>query len=71
MKGEKPVKLEMGYSTVSDNQGVGAYVADLQLHMTLQARNLVPNLTQARDSREQLLQQTQADLEKFISRQTL
>ncbi|WP_156093183.1 hypothetical protein [Planktothrix serta] len=63
----------MGYSTASNNQdqGVGAYVADLQLHMTLQARNLVPNLTQARDSREQLLQQTQADLEKFISRQTL
>lgn len=73
MKGEKPVKLEMGYSTTSNSnhQGVSAYVADLQLHMTLQARNLVPNLTQARDSREQMLQQTQADLEKFISRQTL
>ncbi|CAD5913881.1 hypothetical protein PCC9214_00219 [Planktothrix tepida] len=71
MKGEKPVKLEMGYSTTSNHQGVSAYVADLQLHMTLQARNLVPNLTQARDSREQMLQQTQADLEKYISRQTL
>ncbi|MGL4501726.1 MAG: hypothetical protein ACRC78_03810 [Planktothrix sp.] len=61
----------MGYSTASDHQGVSAYVADLQLHMTLQARNLVPNLTIARDSREQMLQQTQADLEKFVSRQTL
>lgn len=61
----------MGYSTASDHQGVSAYVADLQLHMTLQARNLVPNLTIARDSREQMLQQTQADLEKFISRQSL
>ncbi|HEY9866896.1 MAG TPA: hypothetical protein V6D21_22170 [Candidatus Obscuribacterales bacterium] len=61
----------MGYSTASDHQGVSAYVADLQLHMTLQARNLVPNLTTARDSREQMLQQTQADLEKFVSRQTL
>lgn len=61
----------MGYPTASDHQGVSAYVADLQLHMTLQARNLVPNLTIARDSREQMLQQTQADLEKFISRQTL
>lgn len=73
MRGEKPVNLEMAYSTPSNlpSQGVSAYVADLQLHMTLQARNLVPSLSQARDSREQLLQQTQADLEKFISRQTL
>ncbi|QDZ41142.1 hypothetical protein FRE64_15050 [Euhalothece natronophila Z-M001] len=45
------------------------YVAELQLHMTLQARNLVPSLTQARDSREQLLQETQANVEKMASRQ--
>jgi hypothetical protein len=47
------------------------YVAHLQLHMTLQARNLVPPLTQAIDSREQLLQQTQATVEKLVSRQSL
>gem|GEM_PF-935929 len=46
------------------------YVAHLQLHMALQARNLVPTLTDAADSRQQLLQQTQADIEKLISRQT-
>jgi hypothetical protein len=45
------------------------YVAHLQLHMTLQARNLVPPLTQTRDSRSQLLHQTQAMFEKQISRQ--
>jgi hypothetical protein len=45
------------------------YVAHLQLHMTLQARNLVPTITQAADSREQLLQQTQAQFEKLVSRQ--
>lgn len=45
------------------------YVAHLQLHMTLQARNLVPALTKAVDSREQLLHQTQADFEKLVSRQ--
>ncbi|HEY9706546.1 MAG TPA: hypothetical protein V6C58_29200 [Allocoleopsis sp.] len=44
------------------------YVAHLQLHMTLQARNLVPTLTQVSDSREQLLQQTQAHFEKLASR---
>jgi hypothetical protein len=26
-----------------DNQDISEYVAHLQLHMTLQARNLVPN----------------------------
>lgn len=46
------------------------YVAHLQLHMTLQARNLVPNLSQGSDSRTTLLRQTQATAEKYISRQS-
>jgi hypothetical protein len=42
--------------------------------MALQARNLVPNLVPnskqtIQDSRQQLLHQTQADFEKFASRQ--
>jgi hypothetical protein len=48
------------------------YVAHLQLHMALQARNLVPHLNQeatGQDSRSQLLQKTQADFEKVASRQ--
>ncbi|MBA2749851.1 MAG: hypothetical protein H0U45_14280 [Tatlockia sp.] len=46
------------------------YVAHLQLHMTLQARNLVPTFNKtAGDSREQLLHQTQANFEKLVSRQ--
>lgn len=52
-------------------QEIGEYVADLQIHMTLQARNLVPSLKPTRDSREQLLQESQAQLEKFFSRQRL
>lgn len=52
-------------------EGISEYVAELQLHMTLQARNLVPTLTKAADSREQLLQQTQADIEKLVSRQAI
>lgn len=47
------------------------YVAHLQLHMALQARNLVPTLTQTVDSREEMLHQTQANFEKFISRQAV
>ncbi|RUR78241.1 hypothetical protein PCC6912_35830 [Chlorogloeopsis fritschii PCC 6912] len=48
------------------------YVAHLQLHMALQARNLVPTLKQTNsDSREQLLHQTQAHFEKLVSRRSL
>ncbi len=47
---------------------MGDYVAQLQLHMTLQAKNLVPNLTQSPDPRQQLLQETQATVEKLASR---
>jgi hypothetical protein len=45
------------------------YVAHLQMHMALQARNLVPTLTNAVDSRELFLYQTQAHFEKLASRQ--
>lgn len=56
-------------SNPSLREDFSEYVAHLQLHMALQSRNLVPPLTQTADSREQLLHQTQADFEKFISRQ--
>ncbi|MDJ0511634.1 MAG: hypothetical protein QNJ64_20635 [Crocosphaera sp.] len=52
-------------------ENMGDYVAQLQLHMTLQAKNLVPNLTQSPDTREQLLQETQATVEKLASRQII
>jgi uncharacterized membrane-anchored protein YhcB (DUF1043 family) len=46
------------------------YVAHLQLHMALQTRRLLPNMkTQGNDSRSQLLQETQAEIEKQVSRQ--
>lgn len=45
------------------------YVAHLQMHMALQARNLVPSITHSSDRRESLLHQTQADFEKMVSRQ--
>ena len=53
-------------------EDLSEYVAHLQLHMALQARNLVPPLTQkVEDSREQFLQQTQATFEKMASRQII
>ena len=52
-------------------EDISEYVAQLQLHMSLQARNLVPTLTTANDSREQLLHESQANIEKLGSRQVL
>jgi uncharacterized membrane-anchored protein YhcB (DUF1043 family) len=53
------------------SEDIQDYVAQLQLHMALQARNLVPSLSQAKDSREELLQETQATVEKMTSRQVI
>lgn len=50
-------------------ENISEYVAELQLHMTLQARNLLPNLTEPSNNREKLLYETQAHIEKLISRQ--
>lgn len=64
----------MNLSSIEQNiarEDISDYVAQLQLHMTLQARNLLPNLSQADTSREQLLQETQAIAEKLVSRQSL
>jgi hypothetical protein len=57
----------MGTSVSED---FSEYVAHLQLHMALQARNLVPSLKHTQEgSREELLHQTQANFEKLVSRQ--
>jgi hypothetical protein len=58
-------------STSSVREDFSEYVAHLQLHMALHARKLIPTLTHAKDSREDMLHKSQADFEKFISRQAL
>ena len=52
-------------------EDISEYVAQLQLHMTLQARNLVPPLTAINNNRERFLQETQATIEKLASRQRI
>ena len=54
-------------------EDISEYVAQLQLHMALQARNLVPSLSNSAmaSSRQQLLEETQALYEKLASRQSL
>jgi uncharacterized coiled-coil protein SlyX len=56
-------------SQLTAGEEMSDYVAHLQMHMALQARNLVPTLTNAVDSRELFLHQTQAHFEKLASRQ--
>ena len=66
------VESNLSTGAVVQNEEFSEYVAHLQLHMTLQARNLVPTLNHQlslEDSRKQLLHQTQANFEKLISRQ--
>lgn len=53
----------------SNKEDVSDYVAHLQIHMSLQARNLLPEINQTQDHRSNLLYQTQAMTEKFTSRE--
>ena len=57
-------------NTTPFNNDIGGYVAELQLHMALQARNLVPTFNHPNESRSQLLRDSQATLEKLASRRT-
>ena len=68
LRKEYPLAVDPQYADPL-REDMSDYVANLQLHMTLQARNLVPTLKDAMDSREVLLQQTQATFEKYVSRQ--
>lgn len=73
IKKENTVAMHLkGLPSDSVREDLSEYVAHLQLHMALQARNLVPSLSQTIvDSRQQMLHQTQATFEKMVSRQTL
>lgn len=55
----------------SKKEDVSDYVAHLQVHMSLQSRNLLPHIDQIKDSRNNLLYQTQANIEKLTSRQLI
>lgn len=55
--------------TKSMKDDVRDYVAHLQIHMSLQSRNLLPSMNQVKDSRNNLLYQTQATIEKHTSRE--
>ena len=55
-------------TAASFTEDMGSYVTELQLHMSLQAKDLTPNLEPATDSLHKLLHDTQINLEKQASR---
>ncbi|WP_084220194.1 hypothetical protein [cyanobacterium endosymbiont of Epithemia turgida] len=57
-------------NTETMQENIQDYVAQLQLYTQLHSRNLVPSLKLIEDPRHQLLQETQATIEKLASRQT-
>ncbi|MGK7911898.1 MAG: hypothetical protein AB4050_10525 [Synechococcus sp.] len=65
------------FSTPSDLSGqqgtILDYVADMQLHMALQSRNLIPGMNSetVNNSRLEMLTEAQAASEKSASRQWL
>ena len=60
-------------SPSEENSELLGYVADLQLHMALQSRNLVPTMNSGSvgSTRLELLHEVQAASEKSASRQWL
>ncbi len=74
--GEKaPAMRNLEMSHRNRGEAMSDYVAHLQLHMALQARKLVPTLSERVEPlawdghRHQLLHQTQVHVEKRVSRQ--
>lgn len=65
---ERPIMLAQSPSATAPLP-MRDYVTDLQLHMALQARQLLPTLdSKAEEQRLVLLQRAQADLEMAASR---
>jgi len=63
------MNLPLSAINQSKKEDISDYVAHLQIHMSLQSRNLLPQIDQIKDSRDNLLYQTQANIEKLTSRE--
>ncbi|AUC62174.1 hypothetical protein AA637_13920 [Cyanobacterium sp. HL-69] len=53
----------------SAKEDVSDYVAHLQLHMSLQSRNLLPSMNKIKDNNHNFVYESQATIEKFTSRE--
>jgi hypothetical protein len=61
---------QQSVNTSNQREDFSDYVAHLQLHMALQSRKLTRPLVHGGDSCDQMLQQSQALIEKQASRQS-
>lgn len=53
----------------TQKEDISDYVAHLQVHMSLQSRNLLPQINEVKDTSHDLLYQTQVNIEKLTSRE--
>ena len=60
---------QINNSQQSHKEDISDYVAHLQVHMSLQSRNLLPQLSEIKDLSNDLLYQTQVKIEKTTSRE--
>lgn len=60
---------QIDHSQPKRKEDISDYVAHLQVHMSLQSRNLLPQISQVQDHTNDLLYQTQVNIEKFTSRE--
>ena len=64
------MSLEMNnLNSTRTREDISDYVAHLQVHMSLQSRNLLPHIGKAQDNSNNLLYQTQVNIEKLTSRE--
>lgn len=65
----KAMNLNSNTVNYSSQEDVSDYVAHLQLHMSLQSRNLLPSMNKTKDQNHNFVYESQATIEKFTSRE--
>lgn len=65
----KAMNLNSNTANYSSQEDVSDYVAHLQLHMSLQSRNLLPSMNKTKDQNHNFVYESQATIEKFTSRE--
>ncbi len=63
------MNLNPNRSNPSPKEDISDYVAHLQLHMSLQSRNLLPSMNKVKDHNHNFIYESQAVIEKFTSRE--
>lgn len=62
------MKVELNTSNSFSEENLQDYVTQLQVHMSLQSRNLLPHINASQDKANNTVYQTQVNIEKLTSR---